>query len=141
MNETEIKDILKIIIKRVENNSLTWRIEGSSNLKIQDVDVSVQDFDITTNDEGIKIFRNILKDFLVKDSYSEKIKGRSLICKINGFDVEINSYGDRKKDMFDKTQVVVWKNLEVPILPLRNALEFYELIGYKDKVDLISKYL
>lgn len=97
--------------------------------------------DITTNDEGIVIFRNTLKEFIVGDFFSEKINGLSLVCNINGFEVEINSYWDRKKYMFDKIENLLWQWLEIPILPLEYAKIFYELIERRDKVDLISNYL
>jgi len=71
----------------------------------------------------------------------QKINGRSIVCEINNFEVEINSYGDRELDMFDKTEKIVWNGLQIPILPLKHAKKFYELINRKEKVDLISKYL
>lgn len=140
MNEQNIKEVLRIITDRLEEN-FTWRVEGSANLKIQGVKTPVKDFDITTNDEGINIFRNYLNEYIVKDFFSKKINGKSLICDINGFEVEINSYRNRKLDMFDKSKIIYWKNLKVPILPLNYAKAFYEQINRKEKVDLISKYI
>lgn len=43
--------------------------------------------------------------------------------------------------MLDKTKKIIWKDLQIPILPLGYAKKFYELINRKEKVDLISKYL
>lgn len=141
MNEDDLIKILETIIYRLEGKEFVWRLEWSANLKIQGIDVSIRDLDITTNDEGIVIFRNTLKEFIVVDFFSEKINGSSLICNINGFEVEINSYWDRKKDMFDKIENLLWQWLEIPILPLEYAKTFYELIDRKEKVDLISNYL
>jgi hypothetical protein len=141
MEEENIRDILKLILESIQGKEFIWRLEGSANLKIQGVDVSVADLDITTNNEGIEIFRSALKEFIVKYFFSRKIKGYSLVCDINSFEVEINSYGDRELDMFDKTKNMVWKGLQIPILPLNSAKKFYELINRKEKVDLISKYL
>jgi len=141
MDEQNIKEILQIIIDSLQGKEFIWRLEGSANLKIQYIDVSVRDLDITTNDDGIKIFKNALKEYVVKDFFSQKINGLSLACDINGFEVEINSYGDPRLDMFDKTKKILWKNLQVPILPLEYAKKFYELINRKEKVDLISKHL
>ena len=141
MDEQNIKEILQIIIDSLQGKEFIWRLEGSANLKIQYIDVSVRDLDITTNDDGIKIFKNALKEYVVKDFFSQKINGYSLVCDINGFEVEINSYGDRKLDMFDKTEKISWNNFQIPILPLKHAKKFYELINRKEKVDLISRYL
>jgi hypothetical protein len=141
MEENDIKEILQIILNNLKSKEFIWRLEGSANLKVQGVDVSIRDLDITTNEEGIKIFRIALEKYIIKDFFSEKINGSSLICNINHFEVEINSYGDRKFDMFNKTKKIIWNELQINILPLKYAKKFYELINRKEKVDLISKYL
>ena len=141
MEEKDIIEILQIILDSLQDKEFIWRLEGSANLKIQCVDVLVRDLDITTNREGIQIFRNVLKKFIVKDFFNKKVNGFSLVCDINGFEVEINSYSNKDLDMFNKTKKILWQNLQVPILPLKYAKRFYQLIHRKEKVDLISKYL
>ncbi len=141
MDEKDIKEILQIILDNLKGKEFIWRLEGSANLKIQGVEVLVQDLDITTNYEGIEIFRNALKKYIIKDFFSQKINGYSIVCDINNFEIEINSYGDRELDMFDKTEKIFWNDLKIPILPLEYAKRFYQLINRKEKVDLISRYL
>ena len=141
MDEQNIKEILQIVLNGLQGKEFIWRLEGGANLKIQGVEVSVQDLDITTNDAGIEIFRNALKKYIVKDFISQKINGRSIVCDINNFEIEINSYGNKELDMFDMTKKILWNDLQIPILPLEYAKKFYELINRKEKVDLISKYL
>lgn len=141
MDEQNLKEILQIILESIKGKDFIWRIEGSANLKIQGVEVSIHDLDITTNNEGIEIFRNALKKYIVKDFFSQKINGYSIILNINCFEIEINSYGDRQTNMFDKNRKILWNNLQIPILPLEYAKKFYELINRKDKVELISKFL
>ncbi len=141
MEEEEIRKILQIILENLKGREFIWRIEGSVNLWIQGIKTSVLDLDITTNDKGIKIFRRVLKKYIIKDFFSQKIKGSSLICNFNGFEVEINSYGDRESNMFDKTKKISWGSMFVPILPMKYAKKFYEFRNDKEKVNLISKYL
>ena len=43
--------------------------------------------------------------------------------------------------MFNKTKVIDWQGLKIPILPLKYAKKFYQSIGRQKKVDLINKYL
>ena len=43
--------------------------------------------------------------------------------------------------MFDKTKIVTWNNLQIPILPLKYTKELYESVNYKEKVELIEKHL
>ena len=141
MNDKQIHDLLKLILNKLGGQQFNWHLEGSANLKIQGVDVSVGDLDITTDDEGIEIFRLALKKYIVRDFFSPKVGGLSLVCDIDGFEVEINSYGDRKVDMFDKTKKISWKNLSVSTLPLLYAKKFYQDINRPEKVELIEKYL
>jgi 8-oxo-dGTP diphosphatase len=141
MDEKDIKKILQIILRNLGDKQVNWRLEGSANLKIQGVEVSVRDLDITTNENGNEIFKNTLKEFVIKDFFSKKVMGRSLICNINGFEVEINCYGDRKLEMFDKTEKISWNGMKIPILPLEYAKKFYEAINRNEKAGIISNYL
>ncbi len=141
MDEKNVIEILSIILNELKGKEFTWRIEGSANLMIQGVSVPIRDLDITTNDEGIEIFRDVLNKYLVRDFFNKKVNGLSLVYDINGFEVEVNSYGDREKNMFDKVKNILWHELDIPILPLKYAKMFYEAIGQKEKVDLISNYL
>ncbi len=141
MDEQDIKKILQIIFNNLHDKEFIWRLEGSANLRIQGVDVSARDLDITTNEDGIKIFRNSLEKFIVKDFFNEKINGWSIVCNINDFEVEINSFCNEELNMFDKTEIILWNGMQIPILPLKNAKKFYEIIKRKEKVELIEKYL
>jgi hypothetical protein len=141
MNEENLREVLETILDELSGTNFIWGLGGSANLKIQGIDVSVKDLDITTTDEGIKIFRKCLSQYIVKDSLNEKTNGPQLMCDINGIEVEINSYGDRELVMFDKTQKTIWEGLELTVLPLRYAREFYRMIGRSEKVEIISKYL
>ena len=140
MDEQHIKEILQLILDRLQNQELVWRLEGSANLKIQGIDVWVRDLDITTNDHGIQTFRNALQDYKVKDSFNQNINGYSLVFNIHDFEVEVNSYGNKQLNMFDKIEIILWNNLHIPILPLKYAKRFYEFIDRKEKADLLSQY-
>jgi hypothetical protein len=141
MNKQELMDLLKVVIKKLNGADFSWRLEGSANLLIQGVLVEVRDLDITTNKEGLDVFRRLLKEFILKDFFSEKTNGQVILCEINGFEVEINAYGDRPLEMLDRKKIIKWKGLDVPILPLQFALEYYKLIKREDKIKLIEYYL
>lgn len=141
MDEHNVREILEIILDKVQDRKCIWRLEGSANLKMQGVDVSIRDLDITTNDAGIEFFRHALEKFISKDCFSHKINGHTLVCYINGFEVEINSYSNKELEMFERTKKILWRGLWVPILPLEHAKKFYELINRKEKVELISEHL
>lgn len=140
MTINDIYDVLKIISDTIGWEKIIRRIDWSTNLILQWIDTNVRDLDISTNDEGIEIFRKCLSKYIVKDNFIKKISKKSLICDINWFEVEINYYWDRR-DMFDKIEKYKFKNIVVPTLPLKYAKIFYENIWRKEKVDLINKYL
>lgn len=108
---------------------------------MQSLTVSVRDIDITTNNEGIFIFREVLKGHIRKDFFNEKIKANSLVCNIKNAELEINAYQDTKLNLFDKIKIKSWNGLNLPILPLESAKKFYEMIGRNEKVALIKNYL
>ncbi len=140
MNEQALYEILALIIKELDEPIL-WRLDGSANLLVQGVDVSVNDLDIATDEEGLNVFREVFDEYLIEDFYSEKIQGNSLILDIFCNEIEINCYGDREKSHFDKIKTIDWNNLNIPVLSLELAKEFYKVIGRKEKVELIEKHL
>jgi hypothetical protein len=141
MKTQDIYEVLKIIFDVLKWKNVIWRLDGSVNLIVQGVNTQAKDVDIDTTLEGMDIFENAFKKYITKDFYSEKNKCRILIFDINWFEVEINSYGDRKRDMWDKIKIINWQGLDVPIIPLKYAKIFYQLINRQEKVDLINEYL
>lgn len=141
MDDKTLKKILELILNRIERKKIIWRLDGSSNLKVQGIDVTINDLDITTNEEGQKIFKEKLQEYVQEHHYSKKINGKTLICKINNVEVEINVYGDREKEHFNKIKKTIWQELTLPTMPLAQAKEFYEKIGRAEKVELIKKHL
>ena len=141
MNEETVAKVLKIVVSNLKNKKITWRLGGSANLLVQRLELPVRDVDISTDDKGLEEFRYALKKYVIKDFYSEKIKGLSLICNINNYEVEINSYEDKDKNYFDKIKLISWHGINLPIIPLQYAKEFYKKIGREEKVKLIEDYL
>jgi len=141
MNDSDIVKILTIISSCLKNDKPLWHLAGSANLRVQGIDVSVRDLDITASIESMVIFRKALSDYIVSDFFNEKIQSDSLVCDINGFEVEINSYRDIRLLMLDKTKCISWSKLQVPVLPLVYAKQFYEIIKRESKVKLIEEYL
>lgn len=141
MDEQQIKNALKHILDKLSDKEVEWQLAGSANLKLQGIDVSVSDIDISTNEAGIIIFRDVLKPYIVKDFFNRKINGHSLVCNIKNAEVEINTYKNTKLLFLDKTEQILWHNLHIPITPLKYAREFYALIHRKEKVEIIDQYL
>ena len=56
INEKKLYDTLKVILEKIGDDNILWRLEGSANLFLQNVEVNVNDLDITTNKEGYSKF-------------------------------------------------------------------------------------
>jgi len=140
MNDNELKQILKIILDCLKQNPV-WRLEGGANLRVQGMDVNVSDLDIATDEQGINIFRESLKQYITKDFFNEKTNSITLTGSINNVELDINAYQDKELRMFEEIHFIDWNDLKLPILPLKYAKRFYELINRKEKAELIEKYI
>jgi hypothetical protein len=140
LEDKEIVKVLKFILERINGKEMTWRLEGSTNLRVQGVDVPVNDVDLTTDSEGYAVFKEAFKEFVVADRRVEEKKEQSLLCRIEGADVEILCYDQKELNMFDRVNGMVWQGMELPALPLAHAKRFYQMIGRQDKVDIINKH-
>ncbi len=138
MNEQEVYKILKIISGEIKDQNINWRLEGSSNLLIQNLPVQPKDIDIATNNLGLQ---KISKIFNEKIKYKKDIESNAVHIKINDQDIEFLSYNNKNLEMLVKIKIIFWKDLNLPILPLKEAKRFYQLINRKDKVELIKNYL
>lgn len=140
MNIENLEKLFSIVVEDIPE-SVNWRLEGSTNLLVQRMDVSVGDLDIATDEKGLIFFREKLKEYIVKDWYKEKINSDVIVCEILGEEVEILCYHDLRLRMFSHVKPISWNNHELKVLPLDFARKFYEFIDYKDKVNLINNFL
>lgn len=140
MSIEDISRLLEIILNSLSNADFAWRVDGSANLAIQGIELPVNDLDITTDEEGIMLFKEALGKYIVDDFFNKQKNCKSLVCDINGFRVEINSFNDQRS-MTDKNKTVLWKGLFVPILPLEYARIFYQQINRPEKVKIINSFL
>ncbi|MBT7902717.1 hypothetical protein HN587_02565 [Candidatus Woesearchaeota archaeon] len=141
MKEGDSHKILKLIMEKTKDFDFEWRLEGSANLFVQGMLVSVRDLDITSTKNGIKIFENVLSEYSPNCLYNQEKKFHSLVCFIDGFEVEVNAYDKTELNMFDKIKKNSWKDLVIPILPLKSAKLFYSMINRTEKVELIEDHL
>ncbi len=139
----EEKDIFRLLkkLKPVFGESVPWSLTGSVNLKVQELDVTPSDLDITTNLEGLELVRTKLEKYVKKDEFKEDIQAHAIICVIDGFEVDISYNLNEKVNLFHEIKFIKWNRLKIPVLPLEKAKDFYKLKGRKDKVELIERNL
>lgn len=140
MEDKDIEAILRIIIERLPENT-RWGLSGSVNLRVLGCDISPRDFDIRTDKEGVPVFRRAFKDCIEGDGPAKWKSCHTISCKINDFEVDINYFEDNNYGMIGKHHKINWHGIDVPVLPLEDALEFYRLIKREDKIKLIEGWM
>jgi len=142
VNDEQLFKLLLTVLERIDDLPITWCLAGSANLRVQGMDVPVNDLDITTTKSGVNLFEELFAHNVVKKHYSEEKQGIFLDLHINNIEVEIINYDDKKDlSMLDKIQITTWKGLKLPTLRLQHAKRFYQMIGRDQKVALIEQYL
>ncbi|MDP3727982.1 MAG: hypothetical protein Q8R18_00870 [bacterium] len=138
MEEQDIFTVLKFITQHLDEHSIVWRIDGSANLRVQGVDVNVHDLDIKTNAEGLRIFKEVFKNYFVQEFYKEEIKGDVLEFEILGFPVEVIN---NKYNLLNRIKKISLQGMFLPVLPLREAREFYAATGKEKTVTVLDRHL
>ncbi len=141
MEDLELERALRTILYQLRTKNFPWRLEGSANLRVQGVPTAVNDIDIATNNDGLRLFRSCLEQYPLQEGYNDRIKAKFLLVTLGKTKVEILCYDDFALRKLDKTIFETWQGLSLPCLPLEGALEFYRQIHRLEKVELIQKQL
>jgi len=138
MEDVDIYSLLRIILKKLEGTSVVWRVDGSANLRLQGVDVRVRDLDIKTNVFGLRVFKKALRDYLVTEGFKDEVQGDVVAFSIDGFPVEVIN---NKYNMLHRVKKISLQGMVLPVLPLREAREFYVALGREKTVQVIDRYI
>lgn len=140
MKHENLFEALGIIYDSVKDEKIIWRVNGSFNLLLHEIDIDVHDLDIETDEKGIGIFREKLKEFILDDRYKKDIKSHSLMLNIEGVEVEILAHDNHLLAMFDKIIYIKNDQMEIPAISLEDLKTFYKMTGNEEKVALISNH-
>jgi len=141
MDESELKNLLAALVKATRNKPLLWRLEGSANLSVQGVKVSIDSLNIATNHDGLELFQECLVEHVPQLRYDEERKAHVLSCTIQNHQLEILAYHDTDLQMLGRIRLTAWQGLILPILPLELAKQFYEAVSKPEKAQLIQQYI
>ena len=143
MTENELYKILKIILEKIGSQDLNWRLDGSANLLVQGIKLLPNDLDITVDENAKNYFKKRLLEYFMNEKI-DTLGGAEVLktnYKINGIEVETVLRNNEQLDMLEKVEKITWQGLELPIIPLQLAKDFYEKIGRQAMVDLIDDFL
>ena len=141
--------VLTFLIEKIQPVELPWALTGSASLRLQGVDISVNDLDLQTDAQTIYILEKNLAEFMKTPIHvweSEHTLSHHGQAEINGLQVEF--LGDMRhrstagvwESAVDIASVRIWVNwheLQVPVLPLSHEVLAYEKMGRMQKAELI----
>jgi len=85
-----------------------------------------------------KYFKSCFEKHPFKYFYNQKISSHTIVGQYKEVELEINCYDDLTLRMLDETRLQNWEGLTIPVLPLPQAVFFYNKIERTSKVDLIK---
>lgn len=141
---------LKILLDHIPPNDFKWALTGSANLRLQGVNIEVQDIDIHCDLEDIHRIEKALKEFLITPVHiweTGSIRSLDGKCEIEGIEIELIS-ATEVKDEFGNWQKIQgpvqnnylgWEGFQVPVIALKDEAHYYKERGREEKVLLIEE--
>ena len=137
----DLYEALGIVYDSISEERVNWHLNGSFNLLVQGMDVEVHDLDIETDEAGLQVFREKLKEFLQDDRYRKDIEAHALLLQIEGVQVEILAHDNPELAMLSEAKTSNIEEMNIPILTYEKAKKFYKMIGMDEKVKMIDQHL
>lgn len=141
--------VLLLLIEKIPPAELPWALTGSAGLRLQGVDISVNDLDLQTDALTIYVLEKKLAEFIKTPVHvweSDHTLSHHGQAEIHGLQVEF--LGDMRHrspagiwepavDIASARLWVNWRELQVPILSLKHEALAYEKMGRTQKAELI----
>ena len=141
--------VLSLLVEKVPPAEHIWVLTGSAGLRLQGVDLSVNDLDLQTDAKTVFRLEEELAECMKVPVHlweSEHTLSYHGQAEINGLQVEL--LGDMRHRLpdgswgmsLDLRSVLVWmewRGLEIPVLSLQHEAIAYERMGRIQKAELI----
>jgi hypothetical protein len=144
---------LGFLLSFVPPVEILWVLTGSAGMRLQGVDVKVNDLDVQTTSAGVIEMAGRLEEANLEGArLRESERMRSTFARIDLFGVQVELMGDiqhRQEDgtwspainLVDVRRWVDWKGQQVPVLDLRHEEEAYRRMGRTAKAEAIHDIL
>jgi len=141
MEDDNLYQILEKVTSGIKEKTMLWRLDGSANLRVQGLEVVVNDLNITTDRDGIRNLKQLFNQDIASYYYDEYMNAHVLKFRMYDFEIEVMHNENKKFEMFDQIKTIEWRGLHLPVLPPEHAKKYYEMVGRQNKVELIERYL
>ena len=145
--------VLAFLLKEMHPAKYLWALTGSAGLRLQGMEISVNDLDLQTDASTVFLLEKILSPFMKVSVHlwgTEHTLSYHGQAEIQGLQVEL--LGDIRHRLADEGRGesleiesvlmwVEWHDLEVPVLSLEHEALAYEKMGRRQKADLIRSAL
>lgn len=149
MIDQDIRNVLRIIHRRLDDNQIRWALVGSANTKLQGMGTEPRDIDIVTRYEDLQKVSGIFSDYSASNIMELEVLSDTTVwevkVKIDGAEVQFIS-GEEKdvyvsKLLADKIIYIRLDDLEIPCFTLEAEAQAYMETGREHKAYLIQQYL
>jgi hypothetical protein len=141
--------VLSLLVEKIPPTQHVWALTGSASLRLQGVDLSVNDLDLQTDARTVFILEKELAEFMTVPVHlweSEHTLSYHGQAEIYSLQVELlgdirhrqpdNSW-DKSLDIQSVLVWVEWCDLKIPVLSLEHEAVAYEKMGRVQKAKLI----
>ena len=143
--------ILRYLVSQISPEEYPWVLTGSAALRLQGVDIPVNDLDLHTNKETVYILEKMLNEFMKvsvhpwESPYMFSLHGQA---EIEGITVELigeiqhrslEDEWENPVDIVSQRIWVTWQGHEIPVFPLEFEAQSYEKMGRNEKARLIRE--
>ena len=153
MIDEEYLDVLKTLYARLEKSNISWAVTGSLGMALQNVDVTIHDIDIQTDEKGAYEIEKLLSEYVIAPVHykkSEHIRSHFGSFEINGIKVEVMGAIQKylENEIWEEPVVVEkhkkWieiDGIKIPVLSLEYEYEAYTKLSRKEKAEMLREWL
>jgi len=129
----KVQKVLLFLAKELNNLEIGWLLGASGALMVHGIDIVPYDLDIFTSKENLEILEKKFGKYIFHPMHIFKDKANRYLefqAKIGEIEIEFCEL-DMKKV---KPQFVFFKEINIPVNPLKEELEFYRLRPGKEEI-------
>lgn len=141
--------VLFLLFEKINPAEYLWVLSGSAGLRLQGVDIPVNDLDLQTDVESVSLLEEKLAEFMKVPVHiweTEHTLSHHGQAEINKLQVELlgdichrraDGTWENPPDIKSDRLWVEWLGLSIPVLPLAYEASAYEKMGRAQKAELI----
>lgn len=142
------KKTIKVIYKLLSRNKIKWAIVGSTNMRLQGIDIKPHDLDIIVQLDDLEIIRDIFSEYRPSEIKElGPFSNAAWEVKLNIGEVEVQILGEEdngkyvEKLLSNKIKLIHMGEIEVPCFTLETEAQTYSETNRENKAKMIYGFL